>query len=122
MIYAYFCDCGAKTEAQRSVANRKRGPRHCGKVMKLEITGGQLIIKPFESYIAVGAPDKRVVRTRTEHRDMLRELGKVEIGNDASMAPPVIHPDEQRARDIDLQRSLHELRQTSSETAEFVSE
>lgn len=90
--------------------------------MKLEISGGQLIIKPFESYIAVGAPDKRVVRTRTEHRDMLRELGKVEIGNDSSMAPPVIHPDEQRARDHDMQRSLHELRQTSSETDGFVAE
>jgi hypothetical protein len=96
VIYAYSCDCGAKAEATRTVANRKRGPRHCGKTMKLEITGGQLIIKPFESYIAVGAPDKRVVRTRTEHRDMLRELGKVEIGNDQSMAPPVIHPEEQR--------------------------
>jgi hypothetical protein len=115
-MYSYVCDCGAKAEATRSVANRKRGPRHCGKVMSLEITGGQLIIKPFESYIAVGAPDKRVVRTRTEHRDMLRELGKVEIGNDASMAPPTIHPEEQRARDHDMQRSLHELRQYGSES------
>lgn len=115
MIYAYVCDCGAKSEAQRSVANRKRGPRHCGKVMKLQITGGQLIIKPFESYIAVGT-DKRLVRTRTEHRDMLREFGKVEIGNDASMAPPVIHPEEQRSRDNEMQRSLAELRQFSSES------
>lgn len=121
MIYAYSCDCGAKTEAQRSVANRKRGPRHCGKTMKLEITGGQLIIKPFEAYIAVGT-DKRIVRTRTEHRDMLRQFGKVEIGNDSSMAPPTVHPEEQRARDADMQRSLHELRQTSSETAAFVPE
>ena len=114
--YSYACACGARQEAQRTVANRKRGPRHCGKVMKIEITGGQLIIKPFESYIAVGT-DKRIVRTRTEHRDMLRQFGKVEIGNDASMAPPVIHPEEQRSRDVDMQRSLAELRQLSSESA-----
>jgi hypothetical protein len=122
MIYVYSCSCGTRTEAHRKVKDRRRSPKHCGKSMKLEISGGQLIIKPFESYIAVGAPDKRVIRTRTEHRDMLRELGKVEIGNDSSMAPPVIHPDEQRARDHDMQRSLQELRQTSSETAAFVSE
>lgn len=87
MLYAYVCDCGAKAEAQRSVANRKRGPRHCGKTMKIEITGGHLIIKPFEAYIAVGT-DKRIVKSRIEHRDMLRQFGKVEIGNDSSMAPP----------------------------------
>lgn len=115
MLYAYSCDCGAKAEAQRSVANRKRGPRHCGKTMKIEITGGHLIIKPFEAYVAVGA-DKRIVKSRTEHRDMLRQFGKVEIGNDASMAPPVIHPEEQHARDADMSRSLAELRQLSSES------
>lgn len=121
MIYVYVCDCGAKTEAQRNVANRNRAPRHCRQPMRREISGGQLIIKPFEAYIAVGT-DKRVVRTRTEHRDMLRQFGKVEIGNDASMAPPVIHPEEQRARDSEMHRSLQELRQTGGETAEFVSE
>lgn len=87
MLYVYVCSCGAKAEAHRKVKDRRRSPRHCGRPMKLEITGGQLIIKPFEAYIAVGT-DKRIVRSRTEHRDMLRQFGKVEIGNDASMAPP----------------------------------
>lgn len=116
MIYAYVCSCGAHAEAVRSVKNRRRGPRHCGKTMAIEITGGHLIIKPFESYVAVGT-DRRIVRTRTEHRDMLRQFGKVEIGNDQSMAPPVIHPEEQRTRDADMSRSLVELRQLSSESA-----
>lgn len=115
MLYSYLCGCGARTEAHRKVKDRRRSPRHCGKPMALEITGGQLIIKPFESYIAVGT-DKRLVRTRTEHRDMLREFGKVEVGNDASMAPPVVSREDQAFRESDMRRSLAELRQLSSES------
>lgn len=87
--YVYSCDCGQTTEAIRTVANRKRGPSHCGRKMQLTITASYHIQPGFEPYRAVGG-DKRIISTRAQHRDFLKEFNKVEIGNDSSMAPPKV--------------------------------
>lgn len=61
--------------------------------MSLTITARYHIQPGFESYRAVGG-DKRIIRNRAEHRDFLKRFNKVEIGNDASMAPPKMSDEE----------------------------
>lgn len=61
--------------------------------MALTITASYHIQPGFEPYRAVGT-DGRIVKTRKAHRDMLKEFGKVEVGNDSSCAPPKMEPGE----------------------------
>lgn len=86
-LYAYVCDCGHRAEEYRTVKSRKRGPKHCGKTMKIEITGTHQLIGVFQPYRAIGR-GRPWISTRKEHRDYLRQNGYEEVGNDSSMAPP----------------------------------
>lgn len=86
-LYSYACDCGAKTEAYRTVKSRKRGPKHCEKPMQLEITGTHYIQGSFTPYQAIGR-GRPVIKTRAEHQAYLRRNGYEEVGNDPSFAPP----------------------------------
>lgn len=75
------------------MAERHEGPSHCGQKMSLTITASYHIQPGFEPYRAIGG-DKRIIRNRSEHRDFLKRFNKIEIGNDASMAPPKISDEE----------------------------
>ena len=92
--YLYGCSvCGQQKEATRTVANRRRAPRHCGRGMKIQITARYHIQPAFTPYRAIGG-DRRAIHTRAEHRDFLKEFNYEEVGNDASMAPPPVSDEE----------------------------
>lgn len=115
MIYTYRCsECGEASEAYRKVKDRRRAPRHqCAKGgrMKLEITGSHHIMPVFSAYRTVGAERGRIIHSRQEHQDYLRQHGYEEVGNDSSMAPPPDNPDEDARRDREVRESLDQLKQ-----------
>lgn len=85
--FSYECaGCGRQQDAYRSIDNRKRGPKCCGKVAKQIITGSHLT-PTFTPYRVVGKERGKVIRTRAQHRDYLKKHGYDEVGNDKSMAP-----------------------------------
>lgn len=55
------------------------------------MTGGLQVIQDIEPYRAIGV-DNRIVGGRRQHRDMLRDHGLIEVGNEAPtqnrQAPP----------------------------------
>lgn len=88
MIYTAKCrQCGIEQDYIASVANRKKTPSHCGKKMQ-RIMVAAMVAPMFQEYRAVGIPGKPWIKTKQEHKDTLRQHGKVEIGNDSSMSPP----------------------------------
>lgn len=87
--YLYACqgECGQDFESWKLISERNITPIHCG-VESKRIMNAPMVAPLFESYRAVGLPGKPWIRTKTEHRSKLREHGKEEVGNDASVAPP----------------------------------
>ena len=124
-LYQYECVCGAQEEATRTVADRHSGPSHCGQKMALTITASYHIQPGFEPYRAVGI-DGRIVSTRKQHRDMLKEFGKVEVGNDSSVAPPKMEPGEfehlQAAKKREIVASFAETDALAHDLAKFTGE
>lgn len=105
-LYEYECGiCKVHEEATRTVADRHSGPSHCGQKMGLTITANYHIQPGFEPYRAIGG-DKRIIRTRAEHRDFLKRFNKVEVGNDASMAPPKISDEEFQHEQVAKKREI----------------
>lgn len=88
----------------------------------LQITAQYHIQPGFEPYRAVGL-DKRIVTTRAQHRDLLKEFNKVEIGNDTSMAPPKISDEEfkyqQSQQRAEIERSFAETDALARDLAHF---
>lgn len=93
--------------------------------MSLIITAAYHIQPGFEPYRAVGG-DKRIIRNRAEHRDFLKRFNKVEIGNDASMAPPKAEPGEfehqQALKKREIEASFHENTKLAADLASFTGE
>jgi len=118
MIYEYLCsDCGKKQEAFRTVANRNRSPRCCGKATKRIISASHHIAPLFTPYRAVGEEYGRVIRSRQEHQSYLRQHGYVEIGNDPSMAPPPVDPDREAAKQRETREALDQLKYAPADAA-----
>lgn len=61
--------------------------------MSLQVTASYHVWGVFRPYKAV-AGDRRMINTRQEHKDFLRQFGYEEVGNDKSMAPPDMHATE----------------------------
>lgn len=94
MLYEYQCEkCGQMKEAIRSVKNRRRAPKHCGKSMTLQVTASYSVWGAFQEYRAIGR-GRPLIKTRQQHKDYLRQNGYEEVGNDKSMAPPDMHASE----------------------------
>lgn len=94
MLYEYQCEkCGEMKEAIRSVANRRRAPKHCGKSMKLQVTASYSVWGAFQEYRAIGR-GRPLIKTRQQHKDYLRQNNYEEVGNDKSMAAPDMHASE----------------------------
>lgn len=94
MLYEYQCEkCGEKKEAVRSVKNRRRAPKHCGKSMTLQVTASYHVWGVFEPYRAIGR-GRPMINTRQQHKNYLRQNGYEEVGNDQSMAAPDMHATE----------------------------
>lgn len=67
-------------------------PKHCGQTTERRLNA-PMVAPSFTPYKAI-AGDRRYIRNKAEHRDFLREFNYVEVGNDASMAPPAISDEE----------------------------
>lgn len=94
MLYEYQCEkCGLMKEAVRSVKDRRRAPKHCGKSMTLQVTASYSVWGAFQEYRAIGR-GRPMIKTRQQHKDYLRINGYEEVGNDQSMAPPDMHATE----------------------------
>lgn len=108
-LYRYQCPCGHQAEEVRTVAQRRKGPMHCAKRMKIVILPTMVAV--FTPYTAV-AGDRRHIQNSAEHKAFLREFNYEEVGNDATYAPPDRSPQEQAYLDererSDLQRSHDE--------------
>jgi hypothetical protein len=89
-LYEYECGCGERKEAVRTVANRRRAPKHCGKPMTLQVTASYSVWGVFQEYRAIGR-GRPLIKTRQQHKDYLRINGYEEVGNDQSMAAPDMH-------------------------------
>jgi len=88
MIYTAQCrQCGQQQDYYATLAERKKTPSHCGRKMK-RIMVAAMVAPAFQEYRAVGIPGKPWIKTKQEHKDTLRQHGKIEIGNDVSRAPP----------------------------------
>lgn len=85
------------------MANRRKGPRHCDKPMRLVIVPTMVAV--FNPYKAI-AGDRRWVKNHDEHRAFLREFNYEEVGNDKSYAPPDRHPQEQAYLDAQEKKEL----------------
>lgn len=93
--------------------------------MGLTITASYHIQPTFEPYRAVGT-DGRIVSTRKAHRDMLKEFGKVEVGNDSSVAPPKMSDEEfnfhRAAKKREIEASFAETDALAHDLAKFTGE
>lgn len=47
-----------------------------------------MVAPMFQEYRAVGIPGQPWIKTKQAHKDTLRQHGKVEVGNDSSIAAP----------------------------------
>lgn len=111
MIYEYHCsDCGKTQEAVRTVANRNRAPRCCGKSTTRVFSTSVHIVPLFQPYKAMGHERGRVIRSRQEHRDYLRQHGYEEVGNDPAYAPPPDNPDEDARKAREEREALDQLK------------
>lgn len=111
--YVYECaKCGALAEELRTVAERKRSPKHkCGR-MKLVITGKYSVFALFTPYRAIGR-GRPWIKTRAEHLAYLKRNGYEEVGNDRSMQPEMEATDQewqqhQQQRKAQMERELAE--------------
>lgn len=112
--YLYQCEgaCRKQFEAWRSIAERNDPILHCD-AQASRLINAPMVAPLFESYRAIGG-DRRVIRTRQEHQGFLREFGYVEVGNDASIAPPPISDEE---FSHDREQRLGEMRKEAAEIA-----
>lgn len=108
-LYRYACPCGHRAEEYRTIAQRRKGPIHCDKRMKIVILPTMVAV--FTPYDAI-AGDRRHIPNSAEHKAFLREFNYEEVGNDPAYAPPNRTPEEQAYLDTreraDLQRSHDE--------------
>jgi hypothetical protein len=115
MLYEYLCStCGKTIEAVRTVANRNRAPRHCGKATKRQFTPSVHIVPNFQPYRVVGEERGLVINSRQEHRDYLRRHGYAEVGNDPSFAPPPHDPDRIAEKQRETKEALEQLKYAPS--------
>lgn len=117
MLYEYQCEkCGQMKEAIRSVKNRRRAPKHCGKSMTLQVTASYSVWGAFQEYRAIGR-GRPLIKTRQQHKDYLRQNGYEEVGNDKSMAPPDMHASESewnQSKERERRQMEREFRQTDA--------
>lgn len=117
MLYEYQCEkCGQMKEAIRSVKNRRRAPKHCGKSMTLQVTASYSVWGAFQEYRAIGR-GRPLIKTRQQHKDYLRQNGYEEVGNDKSMAPPDMHASEaewNQSKERERRQMEREFRQTDA--------
>lgn len=94
------------------MARRNDAPSHCG-VPAVRLITAPMIAPLFEPYKAVGT-DGRLVRSRREHTDMLREFGKVEVGNDPSYYPAETDA-EREQREVDTFNDVRHIERVPQE-------
>lgn len=86
-LFSYECPkCGREQDAYRTVAERNRAPKCCGR-KTVKIVTASYLTPQFTPYRAVGKERGKMIRSRGEHRDYLKRHGYEEVGNDKSMAP-----------------------------------
>jgi len=84
--YACQCRvCGKEIEYWETIARRNRVPLHCNKKTK-RILNAPMVAPMFQEYRAVGIPGAPWVKSKDQHKNLLRQHNKVEIGNDTSMS------------------------------------
>ena len=115
--YDYKCvgKCGKTQEAVRSVEDRNNGPKCCGKKTEKQISSYH-VAPMFTAYRAVGAERGRLIRSRGEHRDYLKQHGYQEVGNDPSYAPPPLDPDRDAARERETREAMSDMQHAHEAT------
>jgi putative FmdB family regulatory protein len=74
-LYEYSCSCGKSVDEFRSVANRNRAPKCCGKPMK-KVIGGHSVVADVEPYYDDNL--ESVVKSRQHRRSLMKERGVYE--------------------------------------------
>lgn len=86
-LYVYACSvCEERRDEYRSVAMRDVAPTCHRQMMRRIITAPAMVmgdIKPYRSMI-----DGRMITSRSQHRDHLKQHNCVEVGNDSSLTAP----------------------------------
>lgn len=95
-------------EAFRTIDERNNGPTCCGETTEKQIARSH-VAPLFSAYKAVGAERGKVIRSRDEHRNYLKQHGYEEVGNDPSYAPPKIDPEQQAERAKEMRESLGDM-------------
>lgn len=83
----YLCacrKCGKEIEYWSTIKDRNKLPTHCGKKTK-RILNAPMVAPMFQEYQAVGIPGKPWVKSKEQHKNLLRQHNKIEVGNDTSM-------------------------------------
>jgi len=88
-VYDYRCSCGEEAAEYRTVADRHNGPKcsTCGAQMGKVFSAPSMVMPDIQPYRAV-AGDRRMINSRAQHRQFLREFGLVEVGNEGP--PPSV--------------------------------
>lgn len=93
--YSFECAaCKREFDVWLIIAERNSPQQHCGVEAK-RIMSAAMVAPLFESYRAMGR-GQPWIRTKTEHKDYLRQNNYEEVGNDPSMAPPKVSDEEFR--------------------------
>ena len=80
-IYAYFCDCGEKTEEYRKIDERHRAPAcNCGQMMNRGIERSNINpdLEPYldENLVPQHSSEPGTwVKSRQHKRELLKDLG-----------------------------------------------
>lgn len=89
-VYDYKCpECHSLTAEFRKVDNRHDCPKcsSCGTITEKVISAPSMIMPDIQPYRAM-AGDRRMVNSRVEHRQFLREFKLEEVGNEGP--PPSV--------------------------------
>lgn len=105
-LYDYSCGkCGRTQEAFRTVDDRNNGPECCGAQTEKQVSHYH-VAPLFNAYRTVGAERGKIIRSRDEHRNYLKQHGYEEVGNDPAYAPPKVDPEQEAARAKEMRESF----------------
>ena len=103
-------ECNATAERQTSVSERNVPLLHCKSLMERVIMPVHIVGATFQSYRAVGGAGRgRLIRSRNEHRGYLSEHHLIEVGNDSSMAPKSVDPEQFMAEQAEIVRDMQQI-------------
>jgi hypothetical protein len=109
MIYDFRCaKCKTVFEVVCTLEDHEDVIWHCAQRAEQLISSAPMVAPSFKPYQAITG-DRRMVHDQAQHKAFLKDFNLVEIGDDKSMAPPIVSRDEIEALKKIQQSDLQQL-------------